>query len=274
LCPVGGRIDLAASACSSGTRPVGLSGRRPIPPSLVDVRHTLLIVSGIGVLRIHDGSAPPSRGEGGREAHSRRLPMAVCARRAPRLCPAVLFVLACALIAGCAGGGANTGEPVAVQTYPDWVRMVPTATETSRYFVGGCSRAATLDGAIAVAAADVEKEVTSTERSRFLQLFDAALKDGRTETTPIERARFRNEGSEHYADAAAGTLECEHVFYDDCGDETDEDAVCSVFVLMRLDYAARDAALRKTLQEIRSEFRQEGNTSLAAVAERMERGIE
>ena len=112
----------------------------------------------------------------------------------------------------------------------------------------------------------------SVERAKFLALFDRVLKEARTKTTSVERARFRNDGGLRYAEEVTNTLVREDVDRSACAGGPED--VCNVFVLFRLDEAEADAVMQRTLREIRRTFREEGNTELAEVAERMQREIE
>jgi hypothetical protein len=183
-----------------------------------------------------------------------------------------LALIGCALLAGCAGAPRGAAPSDAGSSYPDWVRMVPVPTEESYYYVGGCSRAGSLDGAVEQARSDVAEKVISKERAYFFQLFDKALKDSRTTTSSLERARFRNDGGVQYAEEVVATLEQQDLYYQRCEDDTAD--VCTIFVLFRLDEARSKEVLRRKLQDMRAQLRDEGNAALASVAERMEREIE
>jgi len=184
---------------------------------------------------------------------------------------AALMMAACLFVVGCAGRDRGSVAHPAVGEYPRWVRMVPSAEKGTRYFVGGCAVASSLEEGIAFAAEDVEFEVEMEARRRFFMLFDEGLGDARAQTTGLERARLRNEGSTRYSEDVSRRLEVEDVYHRDCTDEGGENAVCEVFVLFGLDDAGVDEALATTLVALKSAFRDEGNATLQAVVERMQR---
>jgi len=195
--------------------------------------------------------------------------VSMCGERAVR--STLLLFAACLFLIGCARRGDRSEAHPTTEEYPSWVRMVPAADEGTRYYVGGCALASSLEEGIALATEDVEFEAALEERGRFMRLFDEALGDARTETTPGERARLRNEGSERYSKAIPELLQVEDVHYRGCAGGEEKGAVCDVFVLFTLDEDDVDGNLARSLEVLRAAFREEGNATLQAVVERMQR---
>lgn len=177
-------------------------------------------------------------------------------------------------VAGCAPTATDRPDVREPSVYPDWVRIVPASTEETTYHVGGCAMATDEAEGVELATADVAEQVTREARERFRTLFDATLLDARAQTNSMERLHFRTDGSEAYIAKLLTLLEQRDVYHRPCADDDEDGPVCSVFVLLTLEVAARDGALIDVLTELRKAVREEGSAGLADVAERMQRAVE
>lgn len=176
----------------------------------------------------------------------------------------------CCLSAGCAGTGSTGGLADAV-AYPDWVLVVPAATDDASYFVGGCAEAYCESDGIEKARADALEQAAVQLTIRFTQLFDRALTETRVEATSTERYRFKIDGMEICAGTLGTVAELADSYVRPCPGVAPGGPVCDVFVLVSIENRAEDTALAAALDEFRRALRSEGSTGLAEVAERMQR---
>ncbi len=197
----------------------------------------------------------------------------------------VSALLAGVLLAGCSSmDSAAPGSPVAAQTLPGWVLVVPVEEEGRSVFVGGCTMALTAEEGIATALTDVRLQVTSAAGSQFTDIFNGSPKSSGITTTGIDRLDFRQMGLDLYPAAMEEGLSLERVYLRSC--ETGEvwessgpfdvdasagadieGAVCSVFVRASLDSDAWERNLSETLREMRHAFRSHGRDNLAELAD-------
>jgi len=187
-------------------------------------------------------------------------------RRAAIVC---FFALAL-LPVGCAAPG--TGAEIETTTepaYPDWVRIVPEATDDASYYVGTVALARDLEEGIEVAAGDAFVQMTEAQRRHFIDLFDRAAADGGIETTSQERLQLRTNITDEIARDLKPAVRREDTYYRYCEGERRKQrgAVCELFVLVRLDHAARDRISAESLAAIGRRKQQEGETNMALLIE-------
>jgi hypothetical protein len=185
--------------------------------------------------------------------------------------PGVLVMCAIALSllgAGC-GAPRSTSEPAAEEGYPDWVRLVPEATDDASYYVGSVSLARDPESAFEAAESEALAQAAEAGRRRFIRLFDRAAAEAGVETTSQERLEFRT----GIADEVAGHLEPaahrEDVFYRLCEGGEERGTVCQAFVLLRIDHAERDRIFNDSLAALGQRKQREGETHLALLIEWM-----
>lgn len=185
-------------------------------------------------------------------------------------------LMACAVAlsllgAGCGAPRSATAEPVAEEGYPDWVRLVPEATDDASYYVGSVSLARNPEDGFQAAESDALAQAAEAERRRFIRLFDRAAAEAGVETTSRERLEFRT----GIADEMAGHLELaahrEEVFYRGCEGEGGEErgTVCEAFVLLRIDHTERDRIFNESLAALGQRRQREGETVVALLIEWM-----
>jgi hypothetical protein len=187
-------------------------------------------------------------------------------RRAAVGCLAALTLLP----VGCAAPDVEVeAEMPTRSTYPDWVRVVPEATDEASYFVGSVALARDVEGAIEAAETDAFDQMREAQRRHFVDLFDRAAKDAGIETTSRERLELRTNVTDEIADDLAPATERMDAYYRHCEGEEGKQrgAVCEAFVLVRLDHVERDRISSETLASIGQRKQQDGETNLAALIE-------
>ena len=107
----------------------------------------------------------------------------------------VSVLLAVSVLAGCSTTDTKPlTSPVAAQTLPGWVLVVPVEEDGRSVYVGGCTMALTAEEGIAVALNDVLLQVTSAAGSQFTDVFTGSPKLSGVTTTGIDRLDFRETG--------------------------------------------------------------------------------
>lgn len=189
-------------------------------------------------------------------------------RMAARL--ALCAIASAGLIAGCAGGGGHTESGPDPDELPEWVRIVPSGTDEMTYYVGGCSSAADEDEGVACARDDAVEQLGVDARDRFQDLFNHTLLDSRTQTTSMERLRFKTDAPEAYLKRLDGVVQIEDTYHILCADGS----ICSIYALVTVSRESDDAVLSDVLGYFHRIFREEGSSDLAELAELMQRAIE
>lgn len=187
-------------------------------------------------------------------------------RRAAMACVCALALVA----AGCAAPGAGADAEVTAETaYPDWVRIVPEATEEASYYVGIVSLARGVESGIEAAEADAFGQVAEGQRRHVIRLFDSAAADAGIETTSEERLELRTNIASELTDQLEPATRREDAYYRHCKGEQAEqqETVCEVFVLVRLDHAERDRILSESLAAIGQRKQRDGEMNAAALIE-------
>ncbi len=192
----------------------------------------------------------------------------------------VSVLLAVSVLAGCSTTDTKPlTSPVAAQTLPGWVLVVPVEEDGRSVYVGGCTMALTAEEGIAVALNDVLLQVTSAAGSQFTDVFTGSPKLSGVTTTGIDRLDFRETGLALYPEAMEEGVTLDRVYLRSCetgeGWETSglpdvstiDGTVCSVFVRASLDADTWERNLSETLRRMRHTFQSQGRDNLMELAD-------
>jgi len=185
-----------------------------------------------------------------------------------------LFLLAC--LVGC------TGAPARSHEVPGWVRVVPHERAGRSLFVGGVSFALDRETGIEGAEADGRSQIHLHATSEFTDLFTLGHKKSGAETTAKERLDFKRSVAAVYGNRMSEVARQDSVYFQPCGDAPGAapregadsgEPVCQVFVLLSVDVASWDSELGEILAVEKRRRTEQGEGSLAELAEWMIRQI-
>jgi hypothetical protein len=168
------------------------------------------------------------------------------------------------LTVGC--GGPRTGasaDPSVDPGYPDWVRIVPPATEGATYFVGAVARVSDVETGIESAMSDAVSQAVEGQRRHFIQLFDRAASESGVETTSEMRMEFRTGIADELSGRLRPAVHREAVHHRRCEGE----APCEVYVLARLDHLERNQIFEEALSALGQRKQREGRGDVALLIE-------
>jgi len=181
----------------------------------------------------------------------------------------LLLLVLLAHVMGCTGARTLSHE------IPDWVKVVPPERDGRTLFVGGVAFAADPETGIEGAEADAGSQIYLRATRAFTELFNRGIQKSGVETLAMERLDFKNAIIGVYGDRMVATARQDSVFHRPCGDAAAGSAspVCQVFVLLSIDAGEWHRELGEVLAAEKRRRTEEGEGSLADLAEWLIRQI-
>lgn len=163
---------------------------------------------------------------------------------------------------------------------PAWVRIVPTASDGTLYYVGSSSIAENAKAGVGSAVEDAIAQLAGDARTLLRSFYDKARMESGVQIAPLDYRRFSDWGIETFIERVTPAASPERTCYRECGGGAGEAGaqsplhegsaeditgggvgagpVCSVFVLVSCDAGLWDRTFLGILEDQRAEATERG----------------